>query len=71
MVDIGFLEEDYTSEWTSPMLAIAKKSGNMRVVYDFRKLNSLFQRHPLPIPKIGDMIITSTSPISNNKDWGQ
>jgi hypothetical protein len=68
MVDIGFLEEDYTSEWASPMFAIAKKNGNMRVVYDFRKLNSLFQRHQFPLQKIGDMIITSTSPISNNKD---
>ena len=56
LVDIGVLEEDYTSEWASPTFAIAKKNGTIRVVSDFRKLNSLLQRHPFPIPKIGDMI---------------
>jgi transposase InsO family protein len=58
LVDIGVLEEDYTSEWASPTFAIAKKNGTIRVVSDFRKLNSLLQRHPFPIPKIGDMIRT-------------
>ena len=39
----------------SPTYAIAKKSGNIKVVSDFRKLNSC---HPFPIPKIGDMILS-------------
>ena len=56
LVDIGVLEEDYTSEWASPTFAIAKKNGTIRVVSDFRKLNSCLKRHPFPIPKIGDMI---------------
>ncbi len=56
LVDIGVLEEDYSSEWASPTFAIAKKNGTIRVVSDFRKLNSLLKRHPFPIPKIGDMI---------------
>jgi hypothetical protein len=56
LMEIGVLEEDYTSEWASPSFAIAKKNGTIRVVSDFRKLNSLLQRHPFPIPKIGDMI---------------
>jgi hypothetical protein len=53
LVDIGVLEEDYTSEWASPTFAIAKKNGTIRVVSDFRKsyLNSLLKRHPFPIPK--------------------
>jgi hypothetical protein len=55
-VKIGVLEEDYTSEWASPTSAIAKKSLTVRVVSDFRKLNSLLQHQPFPIPKIGDMI---------------
>jgi hypothetical protein len=42
LVDIGVLEEDYTSEWASPTFAITKKNGT---------------------------IITSTSPISNTKNW--
>jgi hypothetical protein len=56
LVVIEVLEEDYTSEWASPSFAIVKKNGTTRVVSDFRKLNSLLQCHPFPIPKIGNMI---------------
>jgi hypothetical protein len=42
-VDIGVLEEDYTSEWAyiSPSFAIPKKNGSntIRFVAYFRKLN--------------------------------
>jgi hypothetical protein len=57
-MDIGILEEDYSSEWASisPSFAIPKKNGTIRVVTDFRKLNLLLNRHPYLIPKIGDMI---------------
>jgi hypothetical protein len=55
-VDIGVLEEDYTSECASPSLAIAKKKGTLRVVSDFRRLNALLKRHSFPIPNIGDII---------------
>jgi hypothetical protein len=39
LVDIGVLEEDYSSEWASlpPSFAIPKKNGTIRVVTDFRK----------------------------------
>jgi hypothetical protein len=55
LVDIGILEEDYSSEWASPS-SIPKKNGTIRVVIDFRKLNLLLKPNPFPIPKIGDMI---------------
>jgi hypothetical protein len=57
LVDIGVLEEDYSSEWSSisPSFAIPKKNGTIRVVTDFRKLNLLLKH---------DM-----SPISYSKDW--
>jgi hypothetical protein len=59
-VDIGVLEEDYSSEWSScsPSFAIHKKNRTIRVVTNFRKLNLLLKPHPFPIPKIGksDMI---------------
>jgi hypothetical protein len=46
-VDIGVLEEDYSSEWASicPSFAIPKKNGSrtIRVVTDFRKLNLLLK----------------------------
>jgi hypothetical protein len=58
LVDIGVLEEDYSSEWASlfPSLSIPKKNGTIRVVTDFRKLNLLLK------PR--------TSPIFYSKDWG-
>jgi hypothetical protein len=58
LVDIGVLEEDYSSEWASifPSFAIPKKNGTIRVVTDFRKLYLLLKR-----------IMT---PISYSKDWG-
>jgi hypothetical protein len=60
LVDIGVLEEDYSSEWAScsPSFAIRKKNGaaTIRVVTDFRKLNLL--------------LIHSMSFISYSKDWG-
>jgi hypothetical protein len=39
LVDIGVLEEDYSSEWASPLpsFAIPKKNGTIRVVTDFRE----------------------------------
>jgi hypothetical protein len=40
LVDIGVLEEDYSSEWasTSPLFAIPKKNGTIKVVSNFRRL---------------------------------
>jgi hypothetical protein len=48
-VNIGILEKDYSSEWSSPSFAIPKKNGTMRVVTDFRKLNLLLKHTMLPI----------------------
>jgi hypothetical protein len=41
LVDIGVLEEDYSSKWASsfPSFVIPKKHGTIRFVTDFRKLN--------------------------------
>jgi hypothetical protein len=42
LVDIGVLEEDYSSEWASifPSFAIPKKNGTIRVVTDFMKIRT-------------------------------
>jgi hypothetical protein len=58
LVDIGVLEEDYSSEWASPSFAIPKKNGaaTIRIVTDFRKHNLLLKHR--------------MSPISFSKDWG-
>jgi hypothetical protein len=59
LVEVGVLEEDYSSEWASicPKFAIPKKNGagTIRVVTDFRKLILLLKRR--------------VSPISYSKDW--
>jgi hypothetical protein len=57
LVDIGVLEEDYSSEWASifPSFEIPKKNGTIRVVTDLRKLNLLLKHR--------------MSPISYSKDW--
>jgi hypothetical protein len=58
LVDIGVLEEDYSSEWASSSFAIPNKNGysTIRVVTDFRKLNLLLKH--------------TVSPISYSKDFG-
>jgi hypothetical protein len=60
LVDIGVLEENYSSEWasSSPSFAIPNENGSstIRVVTDFRKINLLLKRR--------------MSPISYSKDWG-
>jgi hypothetical protein len=58
LVDIGVLEEDYSSGWASPSFSITKMNGTIRVVTDFRNDSNqpIVKRHPFPIPKIGDMI---------------
>jgi hypothetical protein len=50
LVDIGVLEEDYSSEWASlfPSFAIPKKKRTIRVVTDFRKLNLLLKHRMSP-----------------------
>jgi len=52
LVNIGVLEEDYTSEWASSTFAFPRKNGTIRVVSDFRKLNFFLKCHPFPLPKI-------------------
>jgi hypothetical protein len=63
LVDIGVLEEEYSSEWVFPSFAIPMKNGTIRIVTDFRNLNSLLKRRMSPIS-------TSVSiSISYSKDW--
>jgi hypothetical protein len=54
-VNIGVIEEDYSSEWDSQSFEIPKKNGTIRVVTDFRKLKLLL-KHRMP-------------PISYSNDW--
>jgi hypothetical protein len=42
LVDIGVLEEDYSSEWDSPVFAILKKNGSSTVRVVTFSLNSSY-----------------------------
>jgi hypothetical protein len=56
-VDIGVLEEEYSSAWnTAFSFVIPKKNGTIRVVTDLTKFNLLKK--------------VSLSPSSYSKDWG-
>jgi hypothetical protein len=56
LVDIGVLEEEYSSEWASlfPIFANPKKIRTISVVIDFRKLNLLLKCTVSPISYFKD-----------------
>lgn len=56
MVQIGVLERDTTSNYSSPSFIIPKKNGTVRFVSDFRKLNKIIIRRQYPIPNITDTL---------------
>ena len=44
------------SVWAAPSFIVPKKTGDVRVVTDFRELNKWIIRKPYPIPKILDIL---------------
>jgi hypothetical protein len=44
------------SEWAAPTFIQAKKTGDMRILTDFRRLNAQIKRKPFPLPKISDIL---------------
>jgi transposase InsO family protein len=56
LCDAGVLEKCNHSEHAAPTFIIPKKSGTVRVVSDFRRLNANIRRKPFPIPRIADLI---------------
>ena len=53
---IGVLKRDHNSQWAAATFVIPKKTGDVRVVTDFRKLNLVLKRKPFPLPRIGDLL---------------
>ncbi|KAL4427930.1 hypothetical protein ABPG75_002019 [Micractinium tetrahymenae] len=45
-----------TSPWHSPLVAVPKPSGGIRMTVDLRKLNAIIQRPQTPLPRIDDML---------------
>ncbi len=53
---IGVFQKDHDSEWAAPTFIQPKKTGEIRILTDFRRLNDQIKRKPHPLPKIGDIL---------------
>ena len=56
LCNIGVLAKCNDSVWEAPMFIQPKKTGNVRVLTDFRILNKYIQCKPYPLPKISDLL---------------
>ena len=56
LCNIGVLEKCNDSEWAAPTFIQPKKTGDVRVLTDFRILNKYIKRKPYPLPKISDLL---------------
>jgi hypothetical protein len=52
LIKIGVLKLDHESEWAAPTFVQPKKTGDVWILTDFRKLNEAICRKPFPLPKI-------------------
>ena len=53
---LGIWERVREAPWTAPTFIQPKKTGDVRVLTDFRKLNEYLIRRPHPLPKISDLL---------------
>jgi hypothetical protein len=44
------------SEWAATTFIQAKKTGDVRILTDFRRLNAQIKRKPFPLQKISDLL---------------
>ena len=56
LCEINVLKRDANSEWAAATFIQPKKTGDIRVLTDFRKLNNAIKRKPFPLPKISDLL---------------
>ena len=54
--DIGVLRKIEFSRYGAYNMILRNKSGGIRFVTDFRKLNLTVQRHPYPLPNVNDVL---------------
>jgi hypothetical protein len=53
-IDVFNISSD--SEWAAPTFIQAKKTGDVRILTDFRRLIAQIKRKPFPSPKISDIL---------------
>jgi hypothetical protein len=56
LTDIDVFNRRSDSEWAAPIFIQSKKTGDVRILTDFRRLNAQIRRKPFPLPKISDML---------------
>jgi hypothetical protein len=56
LTDIDVFNISSDSEWAAPTFIQAKKTGDVRILTDFRRLNAQMTRKPFPLPKISDLL---------------
>ena len=44
------------SPWAAPIVLVRKKTGDVRLCVDFRKLNAITKKDSLPLPRIDDVL---------------
>lgn len=55
MEEAGIIEPS-RSEWAFPIVVVRKKSGDIRICIDYRKLNKVTQGDAYPMPRIDDIL---------------
>jgi hypothetical protein len=56
LTDIDVFNISSYSEWAAPTFIQAKKTGDVRILTDFSRLNAQIKRKPFPLPKISDLL---------------
>ena len=56
LTDIGVFEKNSDSEWAAPTFVQPKKTGDIRILTDFRRLNDNLVRKPYPLPRISELL---------------
>ena len=56
LVAIGVLTKINLKEWAASRFIILKKDGQVRFIYNFKRLNKQIKRTPYPLPHFKDML---------------
>jgi hypothetical protein len=56
LIDIDIFNKNSDYEWAAPTFIQAKKTGDVRILTYFRRLNAQIKRKPFPLPKISDLL---------------
>ena len=55
MLEMGVIEPSQ-SPWSSPIVLVSKKTGDVRFCIDFRKVNAVTKKDSFPLPRIDDSL---------------